>query len=425
MEKIVLRLESEFKRLIHKADEIRVAVAMLTDYGLSLFDNRDENCDFQILVGYDLPTQPSALQKLIDRKIETKIYDLKKQFFHPKVYLFRINETWTAFVGSGNCTKGGVNSNIELSYKIEDQEAINELLDWYKTYYNLGTILNQNWLDDYRLFYKERSDKEEELKIITNQFKKTTGVLKGKINFSDYNFDNQFFGYKHYNAFTPPKPTSDKKESIDERSAVCNKLKELHEGLYPLIQKTDWNVYPHHKPEHITSSYKHHQWASEDLNAIWLHYGRSEEELKQLKDAYGENMTSLHHMRLQVMVVNEGLWIELRVGKKDGSYLDREHIRKQLKTDKEFVDQYYRLINTLDDASTIIVADDEVPVKDFKDEHQLKEFTLNDKPKFYYFRIGRLYKPDDKYISERNIVTTVINDFEKLFPLYQLFKYTL
>ena len=90
MKKIV-RLESEFKNFIRKADEIYIAVAMLSDYGLQLFGDRDEDCIFKILVGYDLPTQPSALQKLLDDAVETKIYDAKNQFFHPKLYLFRIN----------------------------------------------------------------------------------------------------------------------------------------------------------------------------------------------------------------------------------------------------------------------------------------------------------------------------------------------
>ena len=63
----VLRLENEFRNFIRKADEICIAVAMMTDYGLAVFDDRDEECDFEILVGFDLPTQPSALQKLIDK----------------------------------------------------------------------------------------------------------------------------------------------------------------------------------------------------------------------------------------------------------------------------------------------------------------------------------------------------------------------
>lgn len=422
MEK-VLRLETEFKNLIHKADEICIAVAMLTDYGLELFNHRDEECAFEILVGYDLPTQPSALQKLLDDCVETKIYDVKNQFFHPKLYLFRVDENWTAFLGSGNCTKGGLRTNIELSLKIENSNAVQELLDWYDTYFKLGTILNQEWLDEYSLFYAERSDKEKELQSITNQFKKVTGVTKGKVALADYDFAGQFFKFKHYDAFTAPKPILDEPGPIEERLEVRSKLEELHNRIYPVMDKKGWEVYAHHQSQHLTSSFRHNERASSSLNAIWLHYGRSEEELEQYKDAFGENMTSLYHMRLEILILKDHIWVELRVGKNDGSYPDRQYIREQLKTNKAFVDNYYELIKNLDKTFTVTVADEEVSVNDFKDENDLKEFTLKDNPKFYYFRIGRLYKPDDKAISDSNIVTTVINDFEKLYPIYQLFKH--
>ncbi|HBY69326.1 MAG TPA: hypothetical protein DEG69_17195 [Flavobacteriaceae bacterium] len=134
-------------------------------------------------------------------------------------------------------------------------------------------------------------------------------------------------------------------------------------------------------------------------------------------------MTSLYHMRLEILILKDHLWVELRVGKNDGSYPDRQYIREQLKSNPAFVNTYYNLIKKLDSTFTVTIADEEVPKSDFEDAQDLKEFTLQDNPKFYYFRIGRLYKPDDKAISDNNIVTTVINDFEKLYPLYQLFKH--
>ena len=419
----VIRLESEFKSLIRKADEICIAVAMISDYGLDLFDDRDEACLFEVLVGFDLPTQPSALQKLIDNGVVSKIYDVKNQFFHPKLYLFRINEDWTAFLGSGNCTKGGLSSNIELSFKIEDPDAVQELLDWYQTYFNLGSTLTQKWLNEYKVFYAERSDKEEELKSITKKFKKATGVTKGSVKLNEYDFTGQFFNFKHYDAFTPPKPIEDKPGPIAERLKVRDKLEELHNRIYPLILKKGWDVYPHHQSQHLTSSFRHGERASNNLGAIWLHYGRSEEELEEYKNVYGENMTSLYHMRLEVLILNEYLWVELRVGKNDGSYPDRHYIREQLKTNPEFTKTYYDLIQRLNKEFTITIADKERSVDDFQDLKDLKKFTLLDNPKIYYFRIGRLYKPDDKAISDENIATTILSDFEKLYPLYQLFKH--
>jgi len=421
----VLKLKTEFDKLVCKADKICICVAMMTDFGLGAFENRDEDCHFEVLVGYDLPTQPSALQKLLNEKIDTKVYDVKNQFFHPKLYFFRINEDWTAFLGSGNCTKGGLESNIELSLKIEDPEVVQELLDWYETYYKLGTRLNQAWLDEYSLLYAKRKEKEQELKILTEQFKKSTGVSKGKKQLADYDFSNQFFTFEHYDAFTPPKPILDEPAPIGERMEVVKKLEQLHELIYPKIIKRGWNIHPHHQSQHLTSSFQHNQFAANSLDAIWLHYGRSEDELEQYKEIYGENMTSLYHMRLEVLILNSHVWVELRVGKNDGSYPDRQHIREQLKTNATFVKEYFNLLQKLDQSFTVTIANEEVPIGEFKDADELKEFTLLDNPKLYYFRMGRKYRPDDNAISNDNIINTVMADFEKLYPVYQLFKHTI
>lgn len=169
----------------------------------------------------------------------------------------------------------------------------------------------------------------------------------------------------------------------------------------------------------------HNERASKELTALWLHYGRSEQELEDYQKAFGDDMTSLFHMRLEVLITKNHLWVELRVGKKDGSYPDRHFIREQLNTNPKFLNKYYELVKALDREYTITIADEYVNVKDFEGEDDLKQFTLQDNPKRYYFRIGREYQPDDKAISEQNILSTIMVDFEQLYPLYQLLKHNL
>ena len=161
--KKVIRLKSEFEKLVHSAEEILVATAMITDYGLSQFDERNEGCLFQILVGIDLPTQPSTLQKMYDDEIEVRVHNVKGQFFHPKVYLFNKGEKWTAFVGSGNCTMGGVERNIEMSIKVEDEATIKELIHWFGIYYDKHSQeLTQDFIDDYRVMFNSRKELEDD-----------------------------------------------------------------------------------------------------------------------------------------------------------------------------------------------------------------------------------------------------------------------
>lgn len=424
--KKVLRLKTEFERIVEKADEILIASAMITDFGLSFFDKRDQDTLFQVLVGIDLPTQPSALQKMFDNKVEARVHNIKGQFFHPKVYMFRLDDSWLAYIGSGNCTQGGLERNIEMSVKVEDEDTVEELIKWFGIYFDKhGEELTQDFIDEYTVMFNARRDLEADLKAKIKNFKNETGVSKGRRKLSDYNFSGQFFQFEHYNAFTGTKPITDSPETRKERLVVQEKLLELHQELYPLMQKRGWQVYEHHMSQHVTSSYMHNERASKELTAIWLHYGRSEPELEAYQNAYGDNMTSLYHMRLEVLITKNHLWVELRVGKRDGSYPDREFIRKQLKTNPKFSTSYFNLIKALNKEFTVTIADEYVHVNEFKDEEDLKEFTLKDNPRRYYYRIGREYQPDDKAISEQNIVSTIMEDFEKLYPLYQLLKHSL
>jgi HKD family nuclease len=422
----VLRLKSEFEKIVHRADEIMVASAMLTSDGLGYFDNRKKNCRLYILVGIDLPTDPKALQGLLDNGIEAKVYNIKGQFFHPKVYLFRQGEQWTGYVGSGNCTKGGVESNLEMTLKSEDQDVVLDLVEWFDTYFDkIASPLTQDFIDEYTVFFNARKELEDGLRAQVTHFKNATGVSKGRRKLSDYDFTHQFFQFHHYNAFTGQKPVQDTEEARQERFQVQEKLLELHDMLYPQIKKRGWELYEHHMSQHITSSFRHNERASKIIDAIWLHYGRSEKELKRYQRAYGEDMTSLFHMRLEVLVFKSHLWVEVRVGKRDGSHADREYIREQLKSNPGFLTQYFDLLQHLDKEFKVCVANEEEYVHEFEDKEDLKEFTLKDNPKLYYFRIGREYQPDDKAISQNNIVATIMKDFEKLYPIYQLFKHSL
>ena len=134
-------LGQELKSLLNKADEIWVAVALISEYGLNFIQkNSPKGIKQNYLLGIDLPTDPKALIKLSNQQtlsdVNVGMYT-EMQFYHPKVYIVRTRKLFTAFVGSANCTKRGLSSNIEMSVLITNQEECKRLLDWYE-------ILNAN-----------------------------------------------------------------------------------------------------------------------------------------------------------------------------------------------------------------------------------------------------------------------------------------
>ena len=426
--KKVLKLKSELSTLLGKSDRLYVAVGLMSEYGLDFIqEHASANCEIRLLVGIDLPTPSNVFKQLLEEEelhIETKVYNHPKQFFHPKVYLVQQQNQWYAFVGSGNFTGGGFETNLEMSLAFADEETCEGLLKWFNAYFKLGTPLSEDWVTEYDLFYKARQkylsrDKND----VINFKRRTSKQAKKDKKLEDYDLTVQFFNYEHHNAFSGNKPYVSTPEAVNERTLVRTRLLELHDRLWPLINQKNWNVHHHHKVEYITSSVEHSLYTDATLHALWLHYGRSKEELKRFKAVYGENQSSMYHMRLQILVHELNISTWLTVGKNGGGVVDREAFKRRIKNNKQgFHERFFSLLTNLSEAFYIIINDVEKKANEFESAEQCYEFVIQDNIHSHYFIIGREYEPDDPKISERNIVATVLEDFGELQPLYQLIR---
>lgn len=109
MTKIITQLSDPFAKALKAADEIWVAVGLMNEQGLNFItDQIPTNCKQNYLVGIDLPSHPKALTKLFKKhsamECLAKVYIDKKHFSHPKLYLIKTKNQFTAFVGLANCT---------------------------------------------------------------------------------------------------------------------------------------------------------------------------------------------------------------------------------------------------------------------------------------------------------------------------------
>lgn len=165
MKTITQNLQSELKSKLKTADEIWVAVALMTKKGLEFIqENLSENAKQNYVLGVDLPTDPLALDILYKQRLKNVSVKMfyKQEFYHPKVYIIKSKKTYTAFVGSANCTKSGLFSNIELSFTITSQSDCIELLTWYKAIDDKSASLTYKFIKDYRLTYNARLLKKVE-----------------------------------------------------------------------------------------------------------------------------------------------------------------------------------------------------------------------------------------------------------------------
>lgn len=175
MASVCEKLGEELIHELEKADEVWVAVALMSNDGLEqLFNTAKEHISKHLIVGIDLPTHPKVLNELSKKtrmgKAHAKVYS-NKAYFHPKVYICRIAESYVAFVGSGNATNGGFADNIEMSVRIEDQHTCRELLVWYGKMQKEAQDMTPDFLAIYKAKFEERKILARKDHSLVNQLK--------------------------------------------------------------------------------------------------------------------------------------------------------------------------------------------------------------------------------------------------------------
>ncbi len=240
----------------------------------------------------------------------------------------------------------------------------------------------------------------------------------------EINFTDQFFKREHYEAFNPEKAGN---EDYDrERMAVADRLLDLDSILWPEIQLKKWNISHHPMQNHWTSTWQLSQakaFFENEVKAVWLHYGKSKIELETFKEFQSEESseTFIYHIRLQLVLRNNDFEIALVLGKNKGGRWDRGRY-KELMQNPDYRKRIFEMLKNLDDDYWIDFNDSNKMVKEFKTADELFEYTKHDKIESY-FTFGKNIQPDNDSISEKNIVQTIMNEFEKLYPLYSMFKY--
>lgn len=416
-----LKLSTELKLQLKDCEEIWIAVALISDSGFTYIQKHiNETAKQNFLVGIGLPTSPNVLRQLkeVNGKglIQSKIHYKPTEFFHPKVYIIKSNGKFYAYVGSGNCTDGGLDKNIELSIKTDDQEFCNHLLKWFNALYKHSKEITEEFLQSYQVIFDSRTKRLKEDKKETQLLFPNENLSN---NLDEIDFSNQFFKKEHFQAFEGTKPWNETQAVNAERQVVRRQLFKLNEKILPKIKTKKWDISEHYDFDHIVSSAIHGQYTSNELGAIWLHYGRNKKEIK----AYGADETPLDYMRLQVIINQDSVGIWNRVGKNNGSKIDRKNLKNKLNV-QSFRLKLFEVIQDLPDNYYIQLNGKIKYVGDFTNEQQLTEYLLTDDYK-HYFVIGIKFKPSDNKLSETNITETVIENFELLMPTYKLIKHEL
>ncbi|NLN47856.1 MAG: hypothetical protein GX154_01900 [Clostridiales bacterium] len=101
----------------------------------------------------------------------------------------------------------------------------------------------------------------------------------------------------------------------------------------------------HHSSREIVSRHYFNSYSGNYINATWLHYGKSYEELQKYE---GKERSFINNIRIQVIIHEDSLGIWLVLGKNWCSIKDREHFRRQIQNEQiqlEFYNWFKKLGN--------------------------------------------------------------------------------
>lgn len=428
---ITKQLKIEIESLLPNADQIWVAVALVKESALDfLQSNLKKDCTQHYLVGIDLPTPPTVLRKLQSLQVkdifECSIY--KTSFnFHPKVYLIKTKETYTAFIGSSNLTDGGFENNIELNYKISNQDDCLAILDWFNSLFREGYPLNNENINEYASQFESVKDIEEQIKRTRKNIK-----LKKSNNTShpldDIDFSDRYYKKEHHLAFRKELHFSDSEGAIAERELAKARCIELHDTIFPLFKDYGIGILqPNPMPDHLISMIRQiDPTKPRAINAMWLSYGKSENEIKRYQKEVGPDQkakqTFIHHARLQIRIddKNIGIWL-LFAKENEGGLFDREYFKVKMRK-REYRENFFRMAKSLPTVYFISVGDSRQYLYSFETPEELHEFCKKDNIQ-KYFIIGKDYKITDNEMSESNLPTETLEVFKLLFPFYEIMKH--
>jgi hypothetical protein len=424
---MIRTLRDELLPVLKSASEIYVAVALMNDYGLkAIEDLLPPDCLRVYLVGVHLPTPPSVFRKLLALQAAnpTAVFCRvwrEKANYHPKVYLIRSNKgELIAFAGSANATRGGFERNVEISFKISDPPQYANLFEWFTESFMLGKVFDHAYIDKYESTYRRNKQLQATQKSNTDNFTDRADGVPG-INLVVPM--GQFFTQGHFDAFAETTHLDTSPAAVRRRKLVRDRMIQLDKLIVPKFAAHGiTNLHNHPSSRAITSQHFHSRGNVHiTKEAIWLHYGKSKDELLLRKP---KKMDFGQHLRIQIILRNTnkeayiGTW--LYVAKGNGSYHDRHYLQTQLPV-PGFLDQLFNHLKDLGNAYWIVIDKHTLLIEDMTTPKILETHLRKDQYKGT-FNIGRLYQPDDPDLSEDNIVDTVLVEFAKLYKVYDLIK---
>lgn len=391
------------EKLLQQAEHCYIATAAISEEGFDFIRSRiPTKTKMEIVTGLEMPTSPGVLQRIwrnYQGRISLHIYTRNR--FHANLYIFDLPyRKSVAFVGSGDCTLGGLKDSDELFYRINDAKEIENLKSWFVGYYEFAQPLTEEIVSEYTSRYPLMKEHEHALRVEREQL---LGLTTG-FSWDHIKFRQQFFKKEDYLVFNSNKAGSDTDELRAERTDLQNKFVTLHELMKDELSKIGLRA----DGEGIVSSIDPARHPNALLRNIWLSYGLHAINTKKLDD----------HSQASVRITlgQKELCLQLVVGTARQNKTERERFKTNM-NDEDYRKQTLQLFSKLGPGYWIEVACDRTPVEAIRTEEALREITKRDDGQHHRFAIGRCFEPNATEISQENVAVTLIRESTRLVSL--------
>ncbi|MFV2050454.1 DEAD/DEAH box helicase family protein [Metabacillus litoralis] len=174
VELITDQLISHLLEKIEHASTICILTSFVMKSGVELLREplkraAERGVDIKLCTGdYLYITQPEALKALVEihSTIEVRLWNSNGVSFHPKAYLFHLNEEGHLVIGSSNLSRSALTSGIEWNVSIDkDPDVFKEAMDQFtKLMYHEQTIpVNVETIKSYQEKYEKYHEKHPNL----------------------------------------------------------------------------------------------------------------------------------------------------------------------------------------------------------------------------------------------------------------------
>jgi HKD family nuclease len=425
---IVEQLGNILQKELAQAQEIWIAVALMTDEGFSFIRKYvAAGATEHYVIGVDLLTDPNVLKRLKSRQngvtFRARVYNQESGIFHPKAYIIKKRDGYVAFVGSANLTQAALRINTELTVQITNAEECARLINWHEAIFNEAFDLTDSNLENYTQIWNSRKESAQEAAKLLLKFTNKADSIDPLV---DIDFSDRYFTKNDHLAFRRELWSDDSPAANKERKIVQKHFLELHELIFPKFGKVGLTKLFPNVRAHIVSMFHHVDGRTEqDINAMWLSYGKSQKEIRRYHELFpsyekseeDDKQSFINHARLQIRIELTEIGIWILFGKNNnGSLFDRKFFFDSMKS-SDYRANFFQKIKSLPTEYWISVNGKVSDVASFENPDQLHTFCLTDDPK-HYFIIGRDYKICAPEMAKNRLPDTVLTEFARLYPLY-------